>query len=99
MKIEKISAHHIRFDNGTAIKIAPQSMCIDTAFFPLAPPNIKDIEFKTPIVFAVNAPNGGNFAFGNIGGVMLPVKVFRDGSSRECAVYYENKLKLVVEVC
>ena len=42
MKIEKISEHHIRFNNGTVIKIAPQSMRIDTTSLSLVP-NIKDL--------------------------------------------------------
>ena len=42
---------------------------------------------------------GCSFSFGNIGGKMIPVSIFGGGASRECAVYYENKLKLVVEVC
>ena len=54
MKIEKISAHHIRFDNGTAIKIAPQSMRIDTTSLSLVP-NIKDMEFKEPVAFTEGA--------------------------------------------
>lgn len=97
MNIEKISAHHIRFDNGTAIKIAPQSMRIDTTSLSLLP-NIKDMEFKETIAFTEGA-GGGGFGFGNIGGRMIPVGIFGGGASRECAVYYENKLKLVVEVC
>jgi hypothetical protein len=97
MKIEKISEHHIRFNNGTAIKIAPQSMRIDTTSLSLVP-NIKDIDFKEPIAFTESAQRGG-FSFGNIGGKMIPVSLFGNGISRECAVYYENKLKLVVEIC
>lgn len=97
MKIEKISAHHIRFDNGTAIKIAPQSMRIDTTSLSLLP-NIKEMEFKEPVAFTESA-QGRGFSFGNIGGKMIPVSLFGGGASRECAVYYENKLKLVVEVC
>lgn len=97
MKIEKISAHHIRFDNDTAIKIAPQSMRIDTTTLSLAS-GIKDIDFKEPVAFTEGA-QGCAFSFGNIGGKMIPVSIFGNGISRECAVYYENKLKLVVEVC
>lgn len=97
MKIGKISAHHIRFDNGTAIKIAPQSMRIDTTSLSLVP-NIKDMDFKEPVAFTEGA-QGCAFSFGNIGGRMIPVSIFGGGASRECAVYYENKLKLVVEVC
>ena len=97
MKIEKISEHHIRFNNGTAIKIAPQSMRIDTTSLSLVP-DIKDIDFKETIAFTESA-QGRGFSFGNIGGKMIPVSLFGNGISRECAVYYENKLKLVVEVC
>ncbi len=97
MKIEKISAHHIRFDNGTAIKIAPQSMRIDTTSLSLVP-NIKEMDFKETVAFTDGTQSGG-FSFGNIGGKMIPVSIFGGGASRECAVYYENKLKLVVEVC
>lgn len=97
MKIEKISAHHIRFNNGTAIKIAPQSMRIDTTTLSLVS-GIKDIGFKEPVAFTEGV-QGGGFCFGNIGGKMIPVSIFGNGISRECAVYYENKLKLVVEVC
>lgn len=97
MKIEKISAHHIRFNNGTAIKIAPQSMRIDTTTLSLVS-GIKDIGFKEPVAFTAGA-QGGGFCFGNIGDKMIPVSIFGNGISRECAVYYENKLKLVVEVC
>jgi hypothetical protein len=97
MKIEKISEHHIRFNNGTVIKIAPQSMRIDTTSLSLVS-NIKDIDFKETIAFTESA-QGRGFSFGNIGGRMIPVSIFGGGASRECAVYYENKLKLVVEVC
>lgn len=97
MKIEKISEHHIRFNNGTVIKIAPQSMRIDTTSLSLVP-NIKDMDFKEPVAFTEGA-HGCAFSFGNIGGKMIPVRLFGNGIGRECAVYYENKLKLVVEVC
>lgn len=97
MKIEKISEHHIRFNNGTVIKIAPQSMRIDTTSLSLVS-NIKDIDFKETIAFTESA-QGRGFSFGNIGGRMIPVSIFGGGASRECAVYYENKLKLVVEIC
>ena len=94
MKIEKISEHHIRFNNGTVIKIAPQSMRIDTTSLSLVP----NMDFKEPVAFTEGA-HGCAFSFGNIGGRMIPVSIFGGGASRECAVYYENKLKLVVEVC
>ena len=59
MKIEKISAHHIRFDNGTAIKIAPQSMRIDTTSLSLVP-NIKEMDFKETVAFTDGTQSGGD---------------------------------------
>lgn len=97
MKIEKITAHHILFDNGDSIKIAPQTMSIDAGLLNLIP-DIKTVEFKEPLAFTADGPDC-SFAFGNIGGRMIPVSIFGVGVSRECAVYYENKLKLVVEIC
>lgn len=95
MRIKKINTSSIQFDNGGAIKIAPHPMHIDVDKIRLNQ-RAMTREFSENLIFTDR--NGVGFSFGNEGEEPIPVSVLSNGACRECAIYYENKLKLVVEI-
>lgn len=89
MKIVKLSAHHIRFDNGDAIKISPAS-------FTLAPSmDLLEAEFDPTLVFTETP---GGFRFGNLPNNLYDVPVKRGGVSSQAAVYYQKRNVLELEM-
>lgn len=82
MKVVKLSAHHIRFDTGEAIKISPAS-------FTIAPDmRLLEAEFKSPLVFSETP---GGFCFGNLPHNLHAVPVRSQGVSTQAAVYWQGR--------
>lgn len=96
MKISKVSAHHIRFDNGQAIKITPASFRFkmpDKAVLD----DMKTVEFSEPLVFT-DKENGCHFEFGNLPYKLLAFGVEKSGASSQAAIYWQGRNVLELEM-
>lgn len=82
MKIVKLSAHHIRFDTGEAIKISPASFTL------AADMHLLEAEFEAPLVFS---ESGNGFTFGNLPYNLYTVPVRSQGVSRQAAIYWQGR--------